>query len=89
MRRALLATLFALPSAFSFAAPDQALKQAIASDYSAHLGSLFEHLHRHPELSFMETKTAARMARELGALATEGKVQVISSLAAGTVYRWQ
>lgn len=31
----------------------------------AHLLSLYQHLHRHPELSFFEEKTAARVAQEL------------------------
>lgn len=88
MRRALLAILLALPSPFSLAAPDPALKKAIADDYSARLGSLFEHLHRHPELSFMETKTAARMAQELreaGFEVTEGvgKTGVVAILKNG------
>jgi hippurate hydrolase len=39
------------------------------------LGELYRHLHRHPELSFQETKTAARIAAELrkaGIEVTEG-----------------
>lgn len=65
MRRALLATLLALPAVVAVAAPDPGLKKAVANDYTARLAPLFEHLHRNPELSFMETKTAARMAKEL------------------------
>ena len=41
------------------------LKDTIKKDYDAHLGALFEHFHRHPELSLLETKTAARLANEL------------------------
>jgi len=41
------------------------LRLAVAADYDAHLGALFEHFHRNPELSFMEHETAARLAREL------------------------
>ncbi len=52
-----------------------ALRDAVRADYQGHLAALFEHFHRHPELSFRETETAARIARELraaGALVTEG-----------------
>ena len=38
------------------------LRAAIAADYDANLGALWEHLHRNPELSTLEIKTAARMA---------------------------
>jgi len=51
------------------------LTQAIALDYDAHLKNLYEHFHANPELSFVENKTAARMAEELRALGydvTEG-----------------
>ena len=47
------------------------LKQAIAADYEAHLADLFVHFHRNPELSFKETKTAARLAEELRAVGIE------------------
>jgi hippurate hydrolase len=41
------------------------LSQQVQSDYNSHLGQLFEHFHRNPELSLMETQTAARLANEL------------------------
>ena len=41
------------------------LRDAIDADYESHLWSLFDHWHRNPELSLMETKTAARLAKEL------------------------
>ncbi len=44
------------------------LRAAIAADYDANLGALWEHLHRNPELSTLEVRTAARMAQELRAL---------------------
>ena len=53
----------------------QELDDAIAEDYRAELKSLFEHFHRNPELSFLEHKTAARLAAELrksGVEVTEG-----------------
>lgn len=51
------------------------LSDAVEKDYDQHLGALFEHFHRNPELSSMETKTAARLAEELrtaGFEVTEG-----------------
>ena len=43
---------------------DTALQTAIQADYP-YLGSLYEHLHKNPELSFHEAKTSERMAAEL------------------------
>ncbi|GAB3277500.1 amidohydrolase [Parahaliea aestuarii] len=51
------------------------LGKAVQADYQAHLGDLFDYFHRNPELSGMETKTAARLAKELraaGFKVTEG-----------------
>jgi hippurate hydrolase len=51
------------------------LSASIQKDYDAHLGDLFDHFHRNPELSFMEQSTAARLAeefREVGFEVTEG-----------------
>jgi amidohydrolase len=48
------------------AAPDFA--PAVKADYDRQLGALFDWFHRNPELSFKETKTAARMAKELRAV---------------------
>ena len=53
------------------AAQDQALRDAVASDYRANLAALFDHFHRNPELSGREVQTSARMARELRALGYE------------------
>lgn len=52
-------------------AQDTALRAAVEADYDANLGALFDHFHRNPELSGMETRTAARMASELRALGYE------------------
>ena len=41
------------------------LREAIEADYASHLWPLFDHWHRNPELSLKETKTAARLAKEL------------------------
>jgi amidohydrolase len=41
------------------------LSKAVQKDYDEHLGALFDYFHRNPELSAMEKKTAARLAKEL------------------------
>lgn len=46
-------------------APASELADRVAADYERHLGALFTHFHRNPELSGMEVKTAARLAAEL------------------------
>ncbi|MBA6412514.1 amidohydrolase [Parahaliea sp. F7430] len=51
------------------------LSDAVAADYQSHLAPLFDYFHRNPELSGMEIKTAARLAKELrdaGFEVTEG-----------------
>ena len=56
-------------------AADMSLRADIAKDYDARLKDLYIHFHQNPELSFRETKTAARLAKELRALGiqvTEG-----------------
>ena len=55
----LLAVLFSLPALAS------ELSESIQTDYDEHLGALFDHFHRNPELSTVETETARRMALEL------------------------
>lgn len=60
---ALTVTLSATPAA----ADPAAVKQAVEADYDNHLEDLFVHFHAHPELSFLETETAKRMAAELRA----------------------
>ena len=69
MRYFILAGLLAAASGPSLAQSD--LRAAVAADYRANLGALFDHFHRNPELSGRETQTAARMARELRALGYE------------------
>lgn len=83
-RAALLAALTALAPAASATE----LSKAIAKDYDAHLGQLFDHFHRNPELSFLENATAARLAKELraaGFTVTEGvgKTGVVAILKNG------
>ena len=55
----LMAVLFSLPV---FASE---LGESIKSDYDEYLADLFDHFHRNPELSTIETETARRMAMEL------------------------
>jgi len=47
---------------------DAELRQAVARDYDANLGALFDDFHRNPELSGMEVRTSGIMAAQLTAL---------------------
>ena len=49
-------------------AADPKLRNDIAADYRERLGALFEHFHRHPELSGKEVETSKRLAAEIRAL---------------------
>jgi hippurate hydrolase len=65
----LVAVLLSVPALAS------ELSDAISADYDQHLGELFDHFHRNPELSTIEHETARRMALELtqaGFTVTEG-----------------
>jgi len=67
-----LSTLMVTPGAV-LAASD--LSKSVKKNYDNHLGALFDHFHRNPELSTLENKTAARLAselREAGFTVTEG-----------------
>jgi amidohydrolase len=67
---ALAAVLMAAP-----ASANDDLKRAVKTDYDSYLSPLFVHFHRNPELSYVETETAKRMAAELkkaGAQVTTG-----------------
>lgn len=46
------------------------IRQCLEKDYP-HLESLYKDLHRHPELSYQEKETSAKLARELEALGFE------------------
>lgn len=53
----------------------EGLSKQIDTDYRVHLAPLFKHFHLNPELSTVENKTAAKMAKELsdaGFMVTEG-----------------
>ncbi|MCC9601663.1 amidohydrolase [Stieleria sp. JC731] len=65
-----------------------AVREAVASDYDEYLADLFVHFHQTPELSLVEYKTAARMARELRAVGFDvaegvGGTGVVAMLANG------
>jgi len=69
MRHTLISVAVSATLTFSsmpaFAVSD--LSKAIKSDYESYLSPLFKHFHANPELSTVENKTAARMAKELDA----------------------
>lgn len=66
MRLRPLLCLFAISVSQAMATPG--LAPAVKADYDQRLGALVDWFHRNPELSYMETKTAARMAKELRAI---------------------
>jgi hippurate hydrolase len=61
---------------FPFVAPLLAQDAAWWTTQKESLGALYRHLHAHPELSFQEKATAARMAEELRALGLEVTTEV-------------
>jgi hippurate hydrolase len=74
IRRLLTPVLLTAALTARAAAPDAGLRDAVAArvaaDYPA-LDALYKDLHTHPELSLMEERTAARLARELRAAGFE------------------
>lgn len=65
---ALTISSFATTNVLAF---EQDMANDIAKDYQQHLAPLWDHFHRNPELSLMETKTAKRLAQELSAVGYE------------------
>lgn len=70
------------------AAEDPATRAAIEAEYDSYLAPLFLDFHQNPELSFLENRTAARMAAELRAAGLEvtegvGKTGVVGMLRNG------
>ena len=63
----LVCALFITSGLVTAAADESLLRDAIGADYD-YLAGLFEHFHRHPELSYREEETARRLAREEGVL---------------------
>ena len=69
-------------------ADEHDIEQAVEADYEAHLEPLFKHFHANPELSFLESNTAQRMAAELQAAGAEvttgvGKTGVVGVMRNG------
>lgn len=71
MKQLLIGTVAWAVLAAGAQAQDSDLRSSIQADYDAHLGELWDHFHRNPELSGLEHLTAARMASELRALGYE------------------
>ncbi|HEX5788650.1 MAG TPA: amidohydrolase [Woeseiaceae bacterium] len=65
MSRALRTALLAVLPFIAANTPADELARSVKADYDEYLWPLFDHFHRHPELSLLETGTAARMAAEL------------------------
>lgn len=70
MRRVAIAIAMLLGGAAHATTPEIArtLEAEIAADWTKDLRAQFEDFHRHPELGFQETRTAALMARHLRAI---------------------
>jgi hippurate hydrolase len=64
-KSSLLCLCFILGYSLPAYASNADLKVAIETDYNNYLKDLFIHFHENPELSLVETKTAARLAKEL------------------------
>ena len=67
MRNLTLAAALAALGTTPALADSAEVADAVAADYDSHLEDLFVHFHENPELSFLETDTAKRMAAELRA----------------------
>lgn len=67
---AALAFVAAAQPAFA-QAQDDATRKAVEAEYDSYLAPLFLDFHQHPELSFLENRTAAKMAAELRAAGLE------------------
>jgi hippurate hydrolase len=86
---------YAAASAFALAIAAQpalaeapATRQAIETDYDTYLAPLFLDFHQHPEMGFLEERTAAKMAVELRAAGLDvttgvGKTGVVGMLRNG------
>lgn len=75
-------------SAAPVLAEDAATRQAIEDEYDNYLAPLFVDFHQNPELSFLENRTAAKMAAELKAAGLEvttgvGKTGVVAMVKNG------
>src|ERR1700737_2673474 len=66
------ALILALPAHAELDVPalKSAIEAAVESDYD-HLDALYKDIHAHPEITFQEVKTAAKLAAEMRALGFE------------------
>lgn len=71
MRIVTLAAAMAALAAVPAQADPGEVSAAVKADYDTYLDDLFVHFHANPELSFLETNTAKRMAAELRAAGLE------------------
>ncbi|WND03670.1 amidohydrolase [Temperatibacter marinus] len=71
MRNLLLSTVVTAGLLLNPVQAADSVKDAVSKDYNEYLKELFVHFHKNPELSLIENKTAARMAKELGAAGFE------------------
>ena len=62
---AICLTVLALVGLPAISSANDELIAAVKADYDGHLDALFQHFHANPELSFVEHKTASRLAAEL------------------------
>ena len=82
MKKLINFILFSLLILATQQAPASESRKAIAKDYQNNLAPLWDYFHRNPELSLMETKTAARLAKEIRALGYKvTEISVYSSIA--------
>ncbi|WP_371194050.1 amidohydrolase [Glaciecola sp. SC05] len=65
LKSTLVGIVFILSTGICAANAQSELKAAVENDYNDYLKDLFVHFHQNPELSLVETKTAARLAKEL------------------------
>ena len=67
MLKVLMTLMMMLLAIHSTTKADSTIESDISADYQDYLKPLFIHFHKNPELSLVEFKTAARMAKELRA----------------------
>lgn len=65
LRNCALCLSFAMAFSLQVYSANSDVKAAVEKDYDSYLKDLFIHFHKTPELSLVETKTAARLAKEL------------------------
>lgn len=71
MRKHLLSAVAAIALFAGTASAGDDLNAVVKADYDSHLGALFTHFHKNPELSSQEYETAKRLAKEIRAAGFE------------------